>query len=162
MKHSGRSVSPPGGSQRLRSRSPGSTHNSGAEPSHHRRTVRSRSFDKLREWGQNAERICEERRRRREQQQLLEAVMPHLRMQLDCPWCWTHGRLREWETWITEVERGILAADIRMPSRSTRGSRDEARPESNEGSRPFRGLRHLPKPLSWRDRGAENNPTQLQ
>ena len=89
---------------RSRTRSPASV--LGSEPCQRGRrrwSTRSRSMGKLREWGTYAEHLCAERQLRREQQALLEAALPHLQAQKNCPWCVARGCLVDWERWAESI-----------------------------------------------------------
>ena len=118
-------------------------------------SVRSRSFGKLQEWGQYAERICEERMLRREQQTLLDAALPRLWAQRDCPWCWTRGRLRDWELWTDALTRDAAAAASEAP-------RGQDHVGSDAYSQPLPQLRRMPAPLPWCKRGEGREWHQLQ
>ena len=109
-------------------------------------SVRSRSFGKLQEWGQYAEHICEERRLRREQQTLLDAALPRLWAQRDCPWCWTRGRLQDWESWTDALTRNAACAAYETPQ-------NPDRVESDAHSQSLPQLWRMPAPLPWCKRG---------
>ena len=118
-------------------------------------TVRSRSMGKLKEWGQYAEHICEERRLRREQQALLDAALPRLWAQRDCPWCWTRGRLHEWEQWTDAMTRDAEDAAgeaLRYPAWMGGGSPPQPLPQ----------LWRMQTPIPWCKRGEGQEWQQLQ
>ena len=118
-------------------------------------TVRSRSMGKLKEWGQYAEHICEERKLRREQQALLDAALPRLWAQRDCPWCWTRGRLHEWEQWTEAITRDAASAA---------GEAQRYSDWAGGGSppQPLPQLWRMQTPLPWSERGEGQEWQQLQ
>ena len=117
----------------------------------HRWSVRSRSFDKHREWGQYAARICAERQLRRELQAELELVSPCVWAQQDCPWCWTRGWLLEWEQWAQTLTEEAAAEE-------ETGWTEVGGVTRNSQSQPSSGLWRLPAPIPWCNRGKTRDP----
>ena len=158
--------SPKGPRSRSRSHSPGSAPKSETgQSSPHRWTIRSRSMGKLKEWGEYAKRICEEKQLRRDAQALLAAALPHLQAQKLCPWCVTRGHLGDWEGLAERIAVELQHAENegcsephRMKQvRTSNGCVGEGRPGNAGGphppQKPLKGLWRLPAPIPWNSRG---------